>query len=648
MNFAASAILYLSWIILIIIFLYVRDEGARKRLLAKWGNEKLILHLTASLSITKRVWKKGLEIIAFFLILLALSRPLGGKTQREIHSKGIDIVIAVDVSKSMLAEDITPNRLSKAKQELVGLSNRLRGNRIGLVAFAGSAIPLCPLTVDTHTLGVYLDILDPGLTSIQGTNIGDAIHKSLKLFDPGKSHGRFIILLTDGEDLEGRSKEAALEAQKSGVRIYTIGIGTGGGEPIPEFDNVGNRTGHKRDLKGDVILSHLDEDALKEMATLTQGKYFRATQTEIEIDLIFDDLDQFEKGEFGEKSLDSFEEQFQIPLLLGFILLMVSETIGERKGLYSSLKQFIKLRLSPKSSALAVFILLVFPFLTGFSSKHLVDQGNESYHKGEYDQAINKYNEALSQSPKEGTINFNLGNSYYLKQSIEKAQSYYEKMLDQKSFPDKGSFFYSLGNCSFKNKKYTEALKWYKKAMESDSNDQDAKYNYEVTLQKIKDKKEKKQEKQKESKKSKEEQKSKSKKSRESKSEDVSKKNEGSQDQKDKTGEKKEDQKEESGAKEDKKKEQESTPEEKKKKDEKSGREKTMNPDEKKEPSEKEQEKDAARTQPASKNDKQTKEGMNKEEALRILDVVNDEKKDLLWNATRQKETPSTDKGKDW
>ncbi len=332
MKFATSWILYLLWLLIPMLIFFLKDEGKRKKILGLWLGKDRVDILANNISWKKRRIKKILECIGFLMILIALARPLAWKKEGEVKQKGLDIVIAIDTSSSMLAEDFSPNRLEKAKRELVSLLDQLQGNRMGLVGFAGSAVVLCPVTLDIHVLKTYLEILDTQLVGIQGTLLGDAIKKSISMFDKGQNHGHVIILLTDGEDHESHPLEAAKEAQKENIRIYTIGIGAGNREPIPIFNEAGERIGHKQDEKGETILSQLDEKTLQEIASITGGQYYRATSGEIEIEKIFKEIKQLEKGELGNTSLNQYEEKFQPPLLIGLIFLLIAEALGERKG----------------------------------------------------------------------------------------------------------------------------------------------------------------------------------------------------------------------------------------------------------------------------------------------------------------------------
>lgn len=326
-------ILHFLWLLILPAFIYCWDERRRRKLLSLFGSFLSIANLTESVSLRKRYFQKGLEFIILFLIIITLARPLFEKGPQEVQRKGVEIVIAVDVSLSMLAEDYHPNRLTKAKQELEDLLNKLKGNRIGLVAFAGVSLTLCPLTLDTNALKIYLDILDTQLIGIQGTALSDAIRSALSLFENKTSTEKLIVLLTDGEDQGGKALESAKEAHKKGIRIYTIGIGSREGEPIPLTDESGNRIGHKKDDQGNIVLTRLDENILQEISRVSEGKYFRVTSGLMEIEKIFNDIQKLQKGELGKSLLFQYEEGFQIPLLMVLIGLICIEFLGDRKGL---------------------------------------------------------------------------------------------------------------------------------------------------------------------------------------------------------------------------------------------------------------------------------------------------------------------------
>lgn len=310
-------------------------EKAKKR----FGNIDLIDKLSSSYSPAKQRFKVFILILALFFFLFSLARPQFGTRLTMLKRKGVDIIIALDTSLSMLAEDMKPNRLDKAKREVAGLVDRMKGDRVGLVAFAGESFVQCPLTLDHSAAKMFLDIIDVSLIPRPGTAIGDAIRTSVKAFEQTERKFKVLVLITDGEDHQSNPIEAAKMASKDGIRIYTIGIGSVQGEPIPLRDNKRNVIGFKKDRGGEVVVSRLDEMTLQKIALETGGKYYHATAGEIELDKIYDEISGMEKKELEGKLLTQYEDRYQYFLIFSLIFLTIEFFISERKGKRTLLKK---------------------------------------------------------------------------------------------------------------------------------------------------------------------------------------------------------------------------------------------------------------------------------------------------------------------
>jgi Ca-activated chloride channel family protein len=231
----------------------------------------------------------------------------------------------------MLAQDMKPTRLAKAKQEIQSIIDRLKGDRIGIVAFAGEAFIQCPLTLDYAAARFLLNAVDNLSVSVQGTSLSLAVEKSTAAFEQQEKKHKVLLLLTDGEDHEGEAEAAAVAARKKGVKIFTVGIGNPQGEPIPVLDRKGNRVGFKKDEKGEVIVSRTDETILRKMALATGGKFYRATAGEMELDKIFDEISSMEKKDIEGTLVTRYDDRFQWPLMLAIFLVIVEFFVPERK-----------------------------------------------------------------------------------------------------------------------------------------------------------------------------------------------------------------------------------------------------------------------------------------------------------------------------
>jgi len=302
----------------------------KKRALAAFGEPALMAKLSSMAGAGRQRLKAALLIGALFFLILALSRPMWGMREEIVKRKGLDIVICLDVSNSMLAEDISPNRIKRAKYEISRLVDKLRGDRIGLIAFAGAAFTQCPVTTDYGAVKMYLDILDPNSISAQGTAIGDALRKARRAFNSNENKYKVIVLITDGEDNVENPIEEAKKAAQEGAVIYTLGIGTRGGVPIPMEKN-GSAVVYKKDNSGNTVLTSMNEEVLEEIATTANGRYFHSTGGGLELNRIYDEINRIEKKEIKAQIFGRYNEQFSWPLGAALVLLVLEYFLSSRK-----------------------------------------------------------------------------------------------------------------------------------------------------------------------------------------------------------------------------------------------------------------------------------------------------------------------------
>jgi len=332
MHFYNEKMFLLMPILIVLIVFVIISFKQKNKALAKFGNIELIKKLIKNMSLTKQRLKIALIIISMFFLIFALSRPQYGAKERRLKRKGVDIVIAIDTSTSMLAEDVKPNRLGKAKQELMGLIKRLQGDRIGIVTFAGVAFVQCPLTLDYAMAEKILDSVDVDSVPVQGTAIGEAIRIATKSFNQQERKYKVLVLLTDGEDHNTDPEGAAKEAAKQGILIYSIGIGSERGEPVPLYDGKGTRIGFKEDKKGEKVLSKLDVETLRKIALATGGKSYIATGgSSLELDSLYNEISQLEKKELESRIHTIYEERFQWFLVPALILLIIECFLTDRR-----------------------------------------------------------------------------------------------------------------------------------------------------------------------------------------------------------------------------------------------------------------------------------------------------------------------------
>ena len=330
-RFASNEVLFaLSLIPILGVFFFLTHQ-ARRRALALLGDLELIQKLSATLSQRARVTKSLLTLASVALLVLALARPQFGTRVETVQSEGQDVVVALDVSRSMMAEDVAPNRLERARLEIMRIIQRLEGDRIGLVAFAGNAFVQSPLTIDYGAATLFLNAMDPGLIPVQGTNLGEALTVALDAFEEGTRDYRVLVVVTDGEDHEGEIAQALERAVEEGVRIHTVGIGSLEGVPIPEFNAAGARSGFLRDDESNVVTTRLDESTLRRVAESTGGRYFPALGLRANLDPLIEEITGEEGRELEVREVTQFDEQFQIFLGLALALLLIESLMSDRR-----------------------------------------------------------------------------------------------------------------------------------------------------------------------------------------------------------------------------------------------------------------------------------------------------------------------------
>ena len=331
MHFARSEYLNLLWALPALgVFFYWSFRNRRKRL-SRAIDPSLIPMLAEEFSRTKAVLRVLLLMGFFALGILALARPQWGARLETIQRRGVDIIAGLDVSYSMNAEDIAPNRLEKAKGQIRRLIERSEGDRIGLVAFSGTAAVQCPLTLDHGATNLFLDIAQTGMIEDPGTSLGAAIETATTAFIAKEKKYKVLVLFTDGEDLEGQVDSAVKKAKEAGVIIYAVGIGTPQGKPIPIRDRNGNVVEYRKDPDGKVVVSSLDERSLASIAVNTGGKYFRATTSGKEIETLYDQISMLEKKELESKLVQNFEDRFQYPLMIAIVFFVAGLLISEKR-----------------------------------------------------------------------------------------------------------------------------------------------------------------------------------------------------------------------------------------------------------------------------------------------------------------------------
>jgi Ca-activated chloride channel homolog len=313
--------------ILAVLFLYIQIWKKKKQ--SEFGDLDLVKKLSPDQSLFKPVLKFIIILLAFVALIFGLVNPKIGTKVETVKREGIDIVFAMDVSKSMLAEDVAPSRLEKSKQIVSQIINQLGNDRIGIVAYAGSAFPVLPITTDYGVAKMFLQSTNTNMVSSQGTSLEDAIELSSTYFDKGNKTSKLLILLSDGEDHTEGAESAAAEANKNGMKIITIGLGTEKGGPIPIKQN-GVVESFKRDNNNEVVITKLNQESLENIAKATKGGYINGNNTKQVVEYIKKTLENIQKTEFEATQMANFQSQFQWFLGIAFALLFLDVFLSER------------------------------------------------------------------------------------------------------------------------------------------------------------------------------------------------------------------------------------------------------------------------------------------------------------------------------
>jgi Ca-activated chloride channel family protein len=321
MNFGSPTFfwLFLGIPVLVGLFIYVHQK--RQDALKKFASLALMQRLTPKGIARRQTLKWILFLIFVVFAIIALTRPRFGLKMEIVERKGVDVIVALDISKSMLAEDVAPNRLDRAKFEISRFIDLCKGDRVGVIVFAGESFVQCPLTLDYGAAKMFLSAVNTDWVQTPGTAIGDAITQAIDAFKTQKNKSKVLIILSDGEDHMGDVDAAAQKAAAQNIKIYTVGIGSESGVPIPVSSGKGN-IAYKKDKDGNLVMTRLNPVMLEKIAITGNGKYFQAG-TNLDMSEIYREIGKMEKNELGTDRMDIFEEQYQVFLFIGLVFLFI-------------------------------------------------------------------------------------------------------------------------------------------------------------------------------------------------------------------------------------------------------------------------------------------------------------------------------------
>jgi Ca-activated chloride channel family protein len=331
-KFEHSEAFYLLFLLIPLAILFVWFMYNRKRAIAKFGENSLVARLMPEKPTFKHQIKFTLSVLAVIFLIIALANPQYSRTFEKVKRNGVDLMIALDISKSMLAEDTRPNRLAKSRQFISRLIDKLAGDRVGLIIFAGNAYLQVPITSDYLAMKTFLKTVNTELAPTQGTAIGEAIRMADKSFQSGQTQFKAMLVISDGENHEDDAIQAAKEAAEKGMIIHTMGVGSAKGAPIPEYNRQNIQTDYKRDKEGNIVFSKMNEQMLQEVATAGNGKYFRLSQGTAEVSGFMKEIANMEQQEFEEHVFTDYEDQYQWFLAIALFFLLLEYFITESRS----------------------------------------------------------------------------------------------------------------------------------------------------------------------------------------------------------------------------------------------------------------------------------------------------------------------------
>ncbi|MDR3184021.1 MAG: VWA domain-containing protein [Prevotellaceae bacterium] len=458
------------WLLLLIPALvvgYALFVRSKRKALARFGDMQLMQPLMPLVS-KRRGWLKIILLcLAIFFFTLGLMRPQIGATVREMKSRGVEVIIALDVSNSMLAEDFRPNRLERAKLAISRLVDRLKDDRIGLIVFAGDAYVQLPVTTDYVSAKIFLSSISPDIVPKQGTAIGQAIALATRSYTLQSDKSRALIIITDGENHEDDAMAAAKAAVENGIVIHTIGIGSVGGQPIP------TKNGMLKDKDGNIVVTKLNEAVLQEIAAAGNGSYTHATNADLGLDKVVDSINSMEKQELKAIVFEDFNEQFMYMLVFTLFFLLVEMFIVERKNRWSKSFDIFK-----KTFLFILLWSLSFPTWAQDDKKE-VREGIKKYKDEQYNDAEIAFRRGLKKDSLSYAARFNLGDALYKQEQFEQAEALFKSLATdgRQAETDRAKLMHNLGNAQLQQKKYKESIDAYKQALRLSPTDDETRSN---------------------------------------------------------------------------------------------------------------------------------------------------------------------------
>ncbi len=490
--FASEQVLWLLVIVVPLLcgFLFLAWR-TKQKLIAQFVQSRLLSNLTVGVSQKRQKFRLVLMVAAVVFLILAMARPQWGFSWEEAKQQGLDIVVAIDTSRSMLAEDLAPNRLTRAKLAALDLMKLSKNDRLGLVAFAGSAFLQCPLTLDEEAFRQSIEALDIGIIPQGGTALTEAIESALTAFEKGNDNHKVLVLFTDGEDHDSDVLAAAEKAAKAGLKIFTIGVGTAEGELINVRDEQG-KVGFLKDDAGNAVKSRLDETLLQKIATQAGGFYLPLRGAKPMEALYAQGLSRLPKSDATTKLVRQYRERFQWPLGIAILLLLLEQFLPHRKRIARSASLGMSQSKMKPAQALAISLLI---FATG-ATQASPSSALREYEAGNYHSALDEFRKLSQQKTNDLRLSYNAGTAAYRAKQLEDAQKYFNAAAAAPDLQLQQQAYYNLGNTLFetgeqapesdkKKEAWENSIKSFQNALKLNSKDPDAKNNLDLVKKRL-------------------------------------------------------------------------------------------------------------------------------------------------------------------
>lgn len=451
----------------------------KKRQVKRFGDPELTRQLFLGVSRWRPEVKFWITMLALASFIVALARPQFGTRLDTRERTGIEAIIALDVSNSMLAEDVKPNRLEKAKMMVSNMVDGMRDDKIGLIVFAGQAFVQLPITSDYVSAKMFLETISPSMMSVQGTDIAEAINLSMRSFTQQEDVSRAIFVITDGEDNEARGVEAAKQAASKGVRVYVLGIGNPGGAPIP-IPGTGQ---YIIDDEGNTVVSRLSEEMCREIATAGNGSYIYVDNSSSAQKKLSEQVDRLAKAKMESQIYSEYDEQFQGFVLIGILLLLLDVFLLERESKSTWLSNLFR-RGRP---AAALFLLIFSISAMAQTDRDYIRRGNRLMRDSVYDKAQVEYQKAIEKDNTNPISHFNLGNALLYQNKAEDAMKEYETAARlEKDKTRLAQIYHNMGVVLQSAKQFDKAVACYRNSLRNDPTNDETRYNYALSLFQLK------------------------------------------------------------------------------------------------------------------------------------------------------------------